>query len=429
MILKKLNKKIPDAPGVYFFLDKDERILYIGKATSLRSRVRSYFAKDLTEKRSVLVANMVEEARIVKWQTAGSVLEAMILEANLIRKHLPPANTALKDQRSWNFVVITKEEFPQVLTMRERALAFEEPDTKYEARFGPFPNGSELKEAMKIVRRIFPYRDAKCIPVKEQRPLPLGEGLRGGAGRPCFNRQIGLCPGACTGEISAEEYRETIKNIKLFFSGKSKFLVKELRKQMAEHTKALEFEKAGVTKKQLFSLKHINDIALLKTRPTEQSFGRADTWNLTPGFRIEAYDISHISGTSMVGVMTVVENGEVKKSDYRKFNVRGQRRADDTKALREVLHRRLKHNEWPYPDLIVMDGGKAQVSTAKLELFELGLKIPVAGVVKDKRHKPREIIGPSNLTKKYEKLILLTNSEAHRFAITFFRKKAGIMHR
>jgi excinuclease ABC subunit C len=404
--LADLNKKIPDVPGVYFFLGKDKSILYIGKATSLRSRVRSYFAGDLREKRSIVVANMVEEAKEVKWQTADSVLEALILEANLIRKHLPPANTALKDQRSWNFVVITKEEFPQVLVTRERVLAFEDEGKKYQCMFGPFPSGSELREAMKIVRRIFPYRDNKCIP---------------GSGRPCFNRQIGLCPGVCTGDISKEDYKETIQNIKLFFSGKSKFLVKELKKQMQDAAEQQEFEKASTIKYQIAALGHINDIALIKRERIEEA-GKAT-------FRIEAYDISHISGTNIVGVMTVVEDGEVKKSDYRKFNIRGQRGADDTKALREVLRRRLKHNEWPYPDLIAMDGGKNQVNAARLELFEAKLKIPVVGIVKDEKHKPREIIGPQSFATKHEKSILLANNEAHRFAITFFRKKSGIMHR
>jgi excinuclease ABC subunit C len=409
--LEKLNKKIPDEPGVYFFIGKEKKILYIGKATSLRSRVRSYFAGDLAEKRSELIANMVEEAKDVRWQTADSVLEALILEANLIRKHLPPANTALKDQRSWNFVAITKEEFPQVLVTRERVLSFQAEEQNYQAMFGPFPSGSELREAMKIVRRIFPYRDAKCIPAKDQKPLP----------RPCFNRQIGLCPGVCTGEVTAEEYKETIKNIKLFFSGKSKFLNKELKNQMQEAAEKREFEKASHIKYQIEALKHINDIALIKRDRIEQA-GKA-------AFRIEAYDISHISGTSMVGVMTVLEDGEVKKSDYRKFHIRGQRGADDTKALREMLRRRLKHNEWPYPDLLAVDGGNSQVNAAKLELFDSGLKIPVVGVVKDERHRPKEILNLNSKFQLQEKSILLANSEAHRFAIKFHRQKSGIIHR
>jgi excinuclease ABC subunit C len=259
---------------------------------------------------------------------------------------------------------------------------------------------------MKIVRRIFPYRDAKCIP---------------GAGRPCFNRQIGLCPGVCTGEISEENYAQTVKNIKLFFSGKSKFLIKELKKQMAAAADLHEFERASQIKYQIEALRHVNDIALIKRERIEEA-GKAT-------YRIEAYDISHISGTSIVGVMTVVEDGEVQKNDYRKFNIRGQRGADDTKALREILRRRLRHNEWPYPDLIVVDGGKNQLNAARLELFDAKIKIPVVGVVKDLKHKPKDIIGPSELAKKHEKSILLANSESHRFAINFFRKKSGIMRR
>src|SRR3989344_8220413 len=182
----KLLGKLPDSPGVYYFLNKSGKILYIGKATSLKNRVRSYFASDILEKRSPLIAKMVKEARRVKFQKTNSVLEALILEANLVKKHLPPYNTAEKDQKSWNYIVITKEEFPRVLVMREREIASppsplplkrvrgKETRTIITYKYGPFTNGGELKEALKIIRKIFPFRD-KCKLNQE---------------RACFNYQI-----------------------------------------------------------------------------------------------------------------------------------------------------------------------------------------------------------------------------------------------
>src|SRR3990167_5591573 len=258
---------LPDSPGVYFF-QKGKDILYVGKATSLKDRVKSYFAPRILSTRSPLIAKMLEEAERVEFIQTDSVLEALILEANEIKKNQPYYNSKEKDDKSYNFVTITKEEFPKVTI------------TRGSGTYGPFPYGGELKEALKIIRKIFPYRDVKCKL----------------SGKPCFNAQIGLCPGPCAGWISKLEYRKIIRNIKLFFEGKKETL--------------------------------IQDVALIKADVSKTVFDI--------GFRIEAYDIAHISGTNVVGVMTVVENGEVAKSQYRKFKIRADKN-DDTKNLKEVL--------------------------------------------------------------------------------------------
>ena len=461
--VKKIISKLPEAPGVYKFM-KGGRVLYVGKATSLRDRVKSYFNKNIESTRGPLISKMLSEFDDIKFIKTDSVLEALILEANLIKKYQPEANTKEKDNKSFNYVVITKEDFPRVLVMRERELSkslFTTPLEKHgnfllkissvrrrrssrgfsqgdgstdllnsdiAYSFGPFPNGSQLKEAMKIIRKMFPFRD-KCTPFLLP-SLSQGEG-QGVRSKPCFNRQIGLCPGVCTGEITKREYSKTIKNITLFFESNKDKLIKNLEKQMKGFAKSREFEKAQKIKKTIFTLNHIQDVSLLKDDVSRL--------NLDTNFRIESYDIAHLSGTNVVGVMTVIEDGEVKKSDYRKFKIKENPGINDTEALLEVLSRRLNHNEWARPNLIVVDGGKAQKNIMEKVLKENKINIPVVSVVKDEKHKPIKILGIEKLQDlkiekldlsrgalvKWENQILLANAEAHRFAIGFHKKLRG----
>jgi len=407
------TKKIPQAPGVYFFIGAGGKILYIGKATSLRDRVRSYFVADVINTRGPQIVSMVEKSKTVRFKKTDSVLEALILEAELIRKYKPTYNTKEKDNKSFNHIVITDEVFPRVLIVRGRELkkTLHAPRFKIKDSFGPFPRGGVLKDAIKIIRKIFPFRDT-CLPAATSTAQVGVLGI----GRPCFNRQIGLCPGVCTGEISPEEYRARIKNLKLFLRGRKRDLIRNLTKEMKAYAKAHEFEKAGEIKRILFSLSHIQDIALLK-RTTGQEIGN--------NFRIEGYDIAHLGGKHLVGVMTVVADGEATRSKYRKFKIKSFEGVDDTRALKEVLERRLTHPEWQYPKLIVVDGGKAQKNAAESVLRVSGITIPVVGVVKDERHHPKEILGESSWKQKYEREILLVNNEAHRFAIKYHWEKRG----
>ena len=409
--IKKIISGLPDAPGVYQF-KRGKNILYIGKATSLKDRVRSYFNKDIVETRSPLVSKMLQEFDKIDFIQTDSVLEALVLEAHLIKKFQPEANIKEKDNKSFNFVVITKEDFPRVLVVRGRELLNSHftKDREFEISysFGPFPNGSQLKEAMKIVRKLFPFRD-KCIPASELKPTQKP--------KPCFNRQIGLCPGVCSGEVTKEQYAEQIKNIILFFEGNKKVLIKNLEKQMKAFAKAKEFENADKTKKTIFTLNHIQDISLIKE---DVKTGEAGS----NAFRIESYDIAHMSGQNVVGVMTVVEDGELKLSDYRKFKIKDNPGVNDTKALSEVLSRRLAHIEWRFPDLIVVDGGVAQKNIIEKILKENHTDIPVVSVVKDERHKPKEILGDKKWL-KYERQILLSNAEAHRYGIAFHKQLRG----
>src|SRR5581483_6132146 len=402
-------KKLPDEPGVYFF-KRGKEILYIGKATSLRYRVRSYLGKDLRQTRGLLIADMMEKVDDVDFCKTDSVLDALILEGNLIQKHQPYYNTDAKDNKSYNYVIITKEDFPRIRLVREHSFhvnpeyALGDLEAKYV--FGPYPHGLQLKEAMKIVRRIFPYRDDKCVPASVQ--------LRQGkpAPRPCFNRQIGLCPGVCTGEVNKKDYARTINHLRLFFQGKKGQLIKQLEKDMNLYAKCQEFERANQIKRTIYALSHIQDVSLIKApRDVE------DVVYERP-FRMEAYDIAHMGGKNTTGVMVVSEDREIKKADYRMFRIRGNKGVNDIAALTETMERRLNHPEWLWPDVIVLDGSTAQLNAAEAVLEKvknreenpLDYPVKLVAVVKDDRHQPERIIGDEKIAREYEKEILLLNS-------------------
>lgn len=428
--------KLPDSSGVYFFMGRGQtrkKILYIGKATSLRDRVRSYFGRGLMDARGPIVNEMVSKADGLEFQKTDSVLEALILEAELIKKFQPKYNTDEKDDKSFNCVVITKEDFPRVLVVRKKDLDFGQMSNvngqMLSAIFGPFPNGGQLKDALKIIRKIFPFRD-KCIPCSGPHLSAFGRHLSAIC-RPCFNRQIGLCPGVCTGEISKQEYAKTIRNLALFFSGKKKLILKNLEREMKISAKNREFERAGEIKKTVFALRHIQDVSLLAYENHAKGYERLR--KSTENFRIEAYDIAHISGTDVVGAMVVLQNGVPKKSDYRKFKIRGsfglpaatgvgaQAGNNDIASLKEVIERRLSHNDWPLPNLFVADGSVAQKTEIEEALAKRGFSIPVVAVTKNARHRPEKILGDESLIRANEKAILLANAEAHRFAIAFHK--------
>jgi excinuclease ABC subunit C len=391
--------ELPDTPGCYFFRDAENNILYIGKATSLRSRVRSYFDPDLIETRGLKIVNMVQAATTVTYQESQSVLEALILEAKLIKEHQPYFNTKEKDDKSFYSILITKEEYPRVLLMRTRDIEKKFPVEMQKQVFGPFTSGASIKVGLKIIRKIFPFRD-RCMP---------------GVGTACFNAQIGLCPGMCANRLTPKEYAVYVKNLVLFFEGHKGQLEKSLEKQMNAFAKELRFEEAGQIKKTLYAINHIRDIALIKEEVSE----------LSEGMRIESYDAAHISGTSRVGVCTVVQDGRMAPDEYRKFKlVEGIN--NDVAAYAELLARRFKHTEWQLPQIVLVDGGLPQKNTAETVLKNLGLShIDVVSVIKDERHKPKAFLGKKTLIEKHKKELLLANSEAHRFAIAYHKLLRG----
>ncbi|MDO8579610.1 MAG: hypothetical protein Q7R72_01935 [bacterium] len=403
---EKLN--LPDTPGIYFWKQAG-RILYIGKATSLYDRVRSYFSPDLIKTRGPRIVDMVFKSDSIEWLETDSILEAMIAEANLIKKHWPDYNVKEKDDRSWNYVVITRDKFPLVFTIRGRTLDIEKKkkELKIRATFGPFTNGSALREGLKIIRKMFPFIDRHSSTKHTSN----------------FYRQIGLAP-----NVSNEEarllYKKNIDHIILFFGGKKQKLVKILEREMNEYARTREFERAAETKRKIFSLNHIRDVALI--REDAEIFSKLDSksdkTSQASSWRIEAYDIAHFSGKESVGVMTVICDGEIAKNEYRKFKLSPGIGNNDIASLREIINRRLNHSEWVMPDLIVIDGGQSQFNLARKVLREHSLNISVVSVVKNDRHKPVDILGDATIITEHKKSILLANSEAHRFALAYHRK-------
>ena len=286
--------------------------------------------------------------------------------------------------------------------MRGREIVKIQKKSDISYQFGPFANNNILKEVLKITRKIFPFRD-KCRVYNKDKKT-----------KPCFNWELGLCPGICGNKMNQKEYKKTIKEIVMFFEGKKERLIEKLFKEMHNHAKKKEFEDAQKIKTKIYLLEHINDITLIKKQIVEgaRSF-----------FRIEGYDVSHTFGKNAVGVMVVFEDGIFKKKDYRVFNIKASSAGDDISSMKEILKRRLKHTEWQLPNLIVVDGGKTHIKITKDVVKKEGYSIPAVSVVKDIKHNAREILG-SKLFGDLEDNILSVNVESHRFSLASHKKKS-----
>ena len=399
-------KELPKAPGVYIFKDGEGVVLYVGRASNLQSRVQSYFSKHLGSNRGQRLVDALEKTEHVKITKTDSVLEAYILEAKLIKELQPTHNVVDKDNKSFQYIGITKEAFPRVLVVRKRQMEQEATGTSFSCTYGPFPKGAMLKKALHVLRKILPYRDT-CTPQQQTAKETLL--------RKCFQAQTGLCPGVCAGLVDKKKYAKRIREIHLFLSGKKVQLITGLKKEMNDLAKSQEFEKAEEIRRRIVALQHIQDVSLIRQEDTEMAEVSA--------FRIEAYDTAHTAGRQAVGVMVVLIDGERAPSEYRVFSIKNAKERDDIGALREILKRRFNHPEWRFPKLLVVDGGKAHRAVAEKVLNGLGLQIPVVSVVKTENHAPREILGHSSHVQKNEKNIIFANTEAHRFAITRHRQK------
>lgn len=393
---KIFYKNLPLTPGVYLMKNTKGEIIYVGKAGNLKRRVSSYFQRAgdwKTEK-------LVQEIKRIDHKKTDTALEALILEADLIKKYQPKYNVLEKDDRSFLYVVITKEEFPRLILVRGKDVKNEK--DKYSKTYGPFVSARSIREALKIIRRIFPWNAHDENFLKKSN------------NRPCFDYQIGNCPGVCVDAISKKDYQKTVKQIKLFFAGKKKKLVQALNREMKIKSKELEFEAAEKIHRQIFGLQHINDIAFInENQPPHSSF------SILHSSRIEGFDISNISGTSAVGSMVVFENNKPNKNEYRKFKIRTIKGANDVGMLKEVLTRRFQ-NKWPLPQLVLVDGGVGQINTTRKVLKKFNLKIPVLGITKGPQRKNNFIIGniPSWTDRK---TLIQIRDEAHRFAICYHK--------
>jgi excinuclease ABC subunit C len=371
--LKNIAKKAPSSPGVYFWWHGKE-VLYVGRATNLKSRLSQYFLKNIDSR----ITEMTRQADNISYIECDNLLEAIILEASNIKKYWPKYNIVDRDDRSFIYLAIDiKAKFPQPILIRASDLK-KFPSSNYKV-FGPYQSYHLIYKALRILRKIFPYSLCKAD-----------------QGRACFDYQIGLCPGTCIGEMNLKDYQKNIKNLILFLEGNKEKLLKKLEKENPEQAKAL---------------RHIQDVSLLDK---EKSFNQGGVQ------RIEGYDISHFQGKDSYGSMVVFENGLKNSKEYRLFKIKEAPAGDDERALLEVLTRRFKHEEWPRPDIIMIDGGSPQISFLSKELAKQNIELPLVGISK---YGGDRLVFPQGLKKNFKDLanilkptLLQAREEAHRFA-------------
>lgn len=417
---KKIVRKLPDNAGVYLFWQKATPI-YIGKAKSLKNRVASYFTNHLAAK----TASMVDESDKLTFLKVNSELEALLLEATLIRKHQPKYNSACKDDKHPLYIRITKEEYPKVLTARKKDLK-----EKNLAVFGPFPNSSNVHSVLKMLRSIFPYSDHK-----------LGK-------RPCFYHQIGLC-NPCPSEIEQikneklkskirQKYLRNIRIIRRILSGNIERVFNELRKGMEEASKREDFEEAAEIREKIRRLEYITQPIVpaeyflenpnlaedLRARELSELSTLLSTifhrhFSLA---RIECYDVAHLHGSSPTASMVTFIDGEAEKAFYRHFRLRQKESQNDLASMMEVGKRRTGHfKDWGRPNLIIVDGGITQVKVFN-QIFSK-YQIPIVGIAK----RYETLVFPDGKETRLQRgparnLVERIRDEAHRFARRYHQK-------
>ena len=544
-------KKLPDKPGVYIMHDRDDNIIYVGKAVILKNRVRSYF-RESTNK-TAKIRTMVKKIAWFEYIVTASELEALVLENNLIKENQPKYNTMLKDDKTYPYIKVTvADDFPRIVTCR-RVI---KDNARY---FGPFTSGEAVKETTDLLRKAYKVRSCRHSIV---------EGEPAGAERKCLYYHMGQCDAPCDGLIGKDEYRGNIEKVLDFLGGDHKQVINDLTKKMQDLSEKLEYEKASEYRDLIVSVRKISekqkitdtgnenrdvialardgesviiqmffirdgkivgrehyymkhteeettedilsaflmqfymgalfipkeillpllpsqaalieewmsgqrgskveliipqrgmkqklvemaeenariklnrDIEKLK-RTREKTIGAVEEIEQLLGIegihRMEAYDISNISGFESVGSMVVYEDGKPKPNEYRKFRIKSVEGPNDYASMEEVLTRRFEHGlgerQAPdgcgkfsrFPDLILMDGGRGQVNICESVLDSLGLDIPVCGMVKDDNHRTRGLYHdnrevPISHSSEGFHLITRIQDEAHRFAITFHRK-------
>lgn len=366
--LKAKLATLPKTPGVYFHKDSTGKVIYVGKAAILRNRVRQYFQNSRTRdpKTDALVAEIVD----TDWIEVESEVDALFLEAEMVRRYMPPYNILLRDDKSLLFVRINhKADYPTV-TFTRRPL---DDGAEY---YGPYMNGWAVKRALKYLRRIFPYV------IKKQ------EGTLGST----LYQQIGLDPGVESGKTTLKDYRHNLIKLGQYLRGQRVALTKQIEKDMKQAAKDQDFEQAAKLRNQLFSIKELSkqiifsDREFLDISKDKALAGLTELCGFSmPLRRIEGYDISHMSGTDVVASMVVFTNGIPDKTAYRKFKLKVQQN-NDFASMSEVLGRRLSEKNrksWGIPNLFLIDGGKGQLGAALEARDKMGMShIPMIGLAK-----------------------------------------------
>lgn len=399
-------KSLPLTSGVYLMKNADGKVIYVGKAISIRKRVQSYFRKSSghISKTDLLVS----EIRDIDYLETNSEAEALILEASLIKEYDPKYNVELRDDKSYPFIAVTGEDFPRIFVDRPR-----EKDKKT-IYYGPYVEVGLVREALTIIRKIFHFRTCDPFPKKE-----------------CLDYHIGLCEAPCIGKISRNDYAKNIRKVRLILEGKKNELYKSLKDEMETLAREKKYEEAAKVRNQLRAIGALysgtKDVNYYKEAEQLQ---RALNLPKLPE-RIETFDISNIMGNQAVGSMVSFFQGKPDKNNYRRFKIREVSGIDDFKMIAEIVrrrYRRLKEERKAFPDLIVIDGGKGQLSSACEELEKLDVDIPIISLAKQEE----EIFVPNkrnSIRLSHEslglKLIQRTRDEAHRFALSYHRLLRG----
>ena len=400
-------KTLPSSPGVYFHKNADGEIIYVGKAAVLKNRVRQYFQHS---EKDTKTAALVREIAMTDWIVVDTEMDALFLESEMIKRYLPKWNILLRDDKTVSYVRIDlKSEVPYVTLTRNP----EGDDAEY---IGPFYAKRTVADALRILRKVFPYY------------------IKPYDGKKTLDTDLGLTPGIEVGKSTPVAYKKQLKNLIRYLNGERKALLRDLEVQMKASAKAGDYEEAALLRNQLFGLQDLRKKIVFSNKEfmdisSDQALNQLkDLLGLErPPKRIEGYDISHQSGENVVGSMVVFINGVSDRAEYRKFKLHHQKN-DDTNNLREIIERRLKHEKWEYPDLIILDGGEGQLNAVKDLLAEA--KIPVIGRNKSGDHTRNAavvVVVPDqgsfeiNPNSHMAKLVARIDEEAHRFAITYHR--------
>lgn len=428
-------KTIPRSPGVYLFRN-GTKILYIGKASDLNHRLTSYFRGRVSEK----VRALREEATSLEIITLASEIEALIKEAELIKRHVPKFNVLMRDDKNYAYAAITDESFPHIFVTHQPATGIHK-HKKNKSNFtsiGPYTSSVSLKMTLKLLRKLFPY--CTCA---------------GPHTRTCVNAQIGLCPGYCCmrsvvphdRESSRKEYRAHIQAIISVLTGKGRHIVRDLKKRMRHCIKTQDFEQAAILRDQAIGIEdvlaHRTNLIRIPSKKKNQSFlWRATEKNIimalgipAPISRVEGYDISHVSGASPTGSMVVVTDGMPDRNNYRMFKIKTVAGISDVDMLKEVIRRRLAHREWQFPDLMVIDGGKPQLNAVMTVIRARAPELASRVVALAKREE--ELYSPSiahtirldSLPPETGFFFQRIRDQSHRFAKRYHHKLREISYR
>jgi len=397
--LKEKVSLLPDFPGVYIFRDKDANVLYVGKARSLKKRVQSYFNRPLNTKTQALLSKIAD----IDYLATDSEAQALVQEAALIKEKLPPYNISLKDDKSFPLICISHEDFPLVRICRKKKKT---PEYRY---FGPYPNVKLLRQAYKAMRGIFGFRSCLNMPRKS-----------------CLYYRIHLCQAPCAGKISQKGYSRVIDDIILFLEGRHEDLVFKLSQRMQAAAKAENFEEAAMLRDQLAALAQVSSASPYQSQRLRESEELRRVLGLKRRpVRIEAFDVSNISGQQSCASMVSFFEGRPDKNNYRRFRIKTVQGINDYSMLSEVIgrrYRRLIEENLAMPDLILIDGGKGQLSVAERQLKDLQLKITVISLAKENEDIFTSSRGEAkrlNLDSPALLLLQRIRDEAHRFALAY----------